>query len=89
MSDMKKINEEMLNDVTGGVTKIVNTNTSQNAAVRSGPGKSFEIIESLPNGTRVNFTGKQEYSREDGRHFAQIDSPVYGWIASSIIGLDR
>ena len=86
---MNKINEAVLENVTGGVTKTVNTNTTQNAAVRSGPATSFEQIASLPNGTKVNFTGRVEFSRKDNRNFAEINSPVYGFIAASIIGLDR
>ena len=89
MSEMNKINVDALENVVGGVTKTVDTNTTQNAAVRSGPGTNFEQIASLKNGTKVNYTGRVEYSRKDGRNFAEISSPVYGWIAASIIGLDR
>ena len=89
MTDMNKINDAALENVVGGATKTVDTNTTQNAAVRSGPGKSFDIIESLPNGTKVNYTGRVEFNRADSRNWAEISSPVYGWIAASIIGLDR
>jgi type IV secretory pathway TrbL component len=84
---MNKINDEALKNVTGGTKRTVDTGTSQNAAVRSGAGKGFEQIASLENGTTVNATGK--FKEADGRSWAQIDSPVNGWIAASIIGYDR
>lgn len=89
MTEMNKINAEALENVIGGAAKTVNTNTKQNAAVRSGPGTNFEQIASLPNNTTVNFTGKIVFSEKDGRNFAEISSPVRGFIAASIIGLDR
>ena len=87
MSDLNKINDEALNQVVGGVKRIVDTGTSQNAAVRDGAGKGYEQIASLKNGTVVNATGK--FREADGRNWAQIDSPVDGWIAASILGYDN
>ena len=84
MSDLNKINDEALNQVVGGVKRIVDTGTSQNAAVRDGAGKGYEQIASLKNGTVVNATGK--FREADGRNCAQIDAPVDGWIAASILG---
>jgi uncharacterized protein YraI len=87
MTEMNKINEAALEQVTGGARRRVDTGTSQNAAVRSGAGKSYGQIDSLENGTYVNATGV--FKEADGRTWAQIDSPVDGWIAASIIGYDR
>lgn len=84
---MNKINDEALETVGGGARRTVETGTSQNAAVRCGAGKGFEQIDSLPNGTTVNATGK--FKEADGRSWAQIDAPVNGWIAASIIGYER
>ena len=84
---MNKISDEALENVIGGTTRTVNTNTSQNAVVRSGAGKAFEQIASLKNGTKVNATG--EFIKADGRWWAEVDSPVYGWIAASILGYER
>ena len=84
---MNKINDEMLENVVGGVTRTVNTNTTQNAAVRCGAGKSFEQIASLKNGTEVNATGR--FMKADGRNWAEVDAPVKGWIAASILGYER
>ena len=39
MSDINKINDEALKNVTGGMAGIVDTGTDQNAVIRSGAGK--------------------------------------------------
>ncbi|MBQ6385165.1 MAG: SH3 domain-containing protein [Lachnospiraceae bacterium] len=87
MSEMNKLNPEELENVSGGATREVDTGSSSNAAVRSGPGKSYPQVASLENGTIVRTTGCMEY--EDGRNWCEISSPVYGWIASSILGYGR
>ena len=87
MTDINKINDESLDNVSGGVKRVVDTGTSQNAAVRDGAGKQYEQIGSLKNGTVVNATGK--FKEADGRNWAQIDYPFDGWIAASILGYDR
>ena len=86
-TEFTKISEEALEQVSGGVRRIVDTGTSQNATVREGAGKGYEQIASLKNGTAVNATGK--FKQADGRNWAQIDAPVNGWIAASIIGYER
>ena len=87
MTDMIKLNESALEQVTGGARRRVDTGTGQNAAVRRGAGKKYGQIDSLENGTYVNATGV--FKIADGRRWAQIDFPVDGWIAASIIGYDR
>ena len=87
MTEMNKLNDAALEQVTGGVRRRVNTGTSQNAAVRRGAGMKYDQIDSLENGTYVNATG--EFMKADGRTWAQIDFPVDGWIAASIIGYNR
>lgn len=84
---MNKINDAALDQVVGGRKRVVDTGTSQNAAVRDGAGKGYEQIASLKNGTVVNTTGN--FREADGRSWAQIDYPVDGWIAASILGYDR
>lgn len=88
MSELKKINDEALDNITGGATKrTVNTHTSQNAVVRKGPGVSYPQVASLPNGTVVRLTGESVSNFEDGRDWYEISSPCHGWIAGSLIGL--
>ena len=84
MSNMNRLNDEALKNVTGGMAGIVDTGTDQNAVVRCGAGKAFEQIDSLPNGTNCYMTGN--FKEADGRTWAEIDYPVEGWIAASILG---
>jgi bacteriocin-like protein len=86
-TEFNKINDEALEQVSGGVKRTVDTGTSQNAALREGPGKGYDQIASLKNGTKVNATGR--FKEADGRSWAEVDYPEYGWIAASIIGYDR
>jgi uncharacterized protein YgiM (DUF1202 family) len=87
MAGFEKLSEAALEDVVGGVTRVVNTHTDKNAAVRANPGLSYQQVASLKNGTRVNTTGETVRNTTDGRIWYQIDSPVDGWIAGSLIGL--
>ena len=84
MSDMNKLSDKALENVTGCMAGIVDTGTDQNAVVRSGAGKDYEQIDSLPNGTNCYMTGR--FKEADGRSWAEIDYPVEGWIAASILG---
>lgn len=87
MSDLNKINEEALDSVVGGARRIVDTGDDRNAAIRIAPGLDMEQTASLKNGTVVNATGR--FKKADGRNWAEIDSPVHGWIKASIIGYER
>ena len=86
MSDKEIIKEQELENVSGGEYRTVNTGDSRNAAIRSAPGLSTPIIGSLPNGTWANTTGR--FIRVDGRNWAEIDSPMWGWIKGSILGYE-
>ena len=87
MTELNKINVEALENVIGGVKRTVDTGTSQNAAVRQNPGLNAKQVGSLPNGSKVNATGV--FKKADGRNWAQINSPVKGWVAASILGYPR
>ena len=87
MSELNKINEKALENVTGGVQKTVNTGDKRDAVIRVAPGMANAQITSLKNGTQVNATG--EFATADGRNWAKIDYPVVGWVAASIIGFAR
>ena len=86
MSDKTNINEQELENVSGGMYRVVNTGDWRDAAIRSAPGLSTQIIGSLPNGTWANATGR--FTRVDGRNWAEIDSPMWGWIKGSILGFE-
>jgi hypothetical protein len=85
--NMNKLDDSVLEQVTGGERRRVDTGTSQNAVVRRGPGRKYGQIDSLENDTPVNATGR--FKVADGRRWAEIDYPVEGWIAASIIGYSR
>ena len=84
MSD--KILDQDLENVSGGAYRVVNTGDDRNAAIRVMPGLNTTIIGSLPNGTMANTTGR--FTRVDGRNWAEISSPMYGWIKGSILGYE-
>ena len=84
MSD--KILDQDLENVSGGAYRVVNTGDDRNAAIRVMPGLNTTIIGSLPNGTWANTTGR--FTRVDGRNWAEIDSPMWGWIKGSILGYE-
>ena len=86
MSDKINLNDQDLENINGGEGRIVNTGDSRDAAIRSAPGLSTTIIGSLPNGTMANTTGR--FVRVDGRNWAEINYPMWGWIKGSILGYD-
>ena len=86
MSDNKNLTDQELENVSGGDCRIVNTGDSRNAAIRVYPGLNTEIIGSLPNGTVANTTGR--FMRADGRNWAEINYPMWGWIKGSILGYE-
>lgn len=86
MSEKTNINEQELAGVNGGMYRVVNTGDWRDAAIRSAPGLSTPIIGSLPNGTWANATGR--FTHVDGRNWAEIDAPMWGWIKGSILGFE-
>ena len=86
MSEKININEQELENVSGGEYRVVNTGDSRNAAIRSAPGLNTPIIGSLPNGTWANTTGR--FTHVDGCNWAEINAPMWGWIKGSILGYE-
>ena len=86
MSEKNTVNDQELEKVSGGAYRVVNTGDERNAAIRNAPGLSTTIIGSLPNGTMANTTGR--FVRVDGRNWAEIDYPMWGWIKGSILGYE-
>ena len=86
MAEKTNLNDQELENVSGGEYRVVNTGDERNAAIRNAPGLSTTIIGSLPNGTVANTTGR--FVRVDGRNWAEIDYPMWGWIKGSILGFE-
>ena len=94
MSDLRELNMDELEQVTGGEEKKVWTGTLENAAVRPPPGAP-DVMASLPNGTIVNTIGTYQYDSKTKRNWIKIefiDKHGFiktGWIAASILGYPR
>ncbi len=92
MEEMRELRTEEMENVTGGVWRTVNTGIPDlNAALRSGPGKGYPQIGSLPNGTRVDtVTDQVTYDPVARRNFVEVTvNGQTGWVAASIVGLPR
>ena len=86
MATFEKLSEKSLESVIGGVKRRIDTHTSKNAVIRSGPGLNCVQIESLSNGTVVLTTGECVENFEDGKTWYEIYEPIHGWISGSLIG---
>jgi uncharacterized protein YraI len=84
--DKKALNPEGLNNVSGGVMRTVDTKMALDAVVRGGPGMQYPQVGSFTNGTQVNTTGNYSYNSMDGRTWYEINYPMYGWMAGSLLG---
>ena len=82
--ETKNLNDQELENVTGGEYRVVNTGDERPAAIRSYPGLNAPVITTLVNGTMANSTGY--FVQADGRNWAEINAPVHGWIKGSILG---
>ena len=96
--NMKELNLNEMDQISGGVQRVINTNCSDNAAIRSAPTRGQQNqIASLPNGTIVNTINENSltYDAASGRNFVQIEFidkrgvKRTGWVAASIVGLRR
>ena len=82
MEDMKKLNNQELEQVTGGRTRRVANSTVSYANVRTGPGTRYRIAYTLRNGAYVE-TVDRVYSEEDGYDWSQLDDGC--WVASHLL----
>ena len=84
MADFRKIDEETLENVSGGVRRVIRNPNAEGAHIRRGPGLKYGDITMLENGSIVYTTG--ETRKADGYVWYQIDGPMDGWVAGSLIG---
>lgn len=85
MSDVNKINDQQLEDVTGGRIRVIRNSDAGYANIRSGAGMDYEVLLTLNNGREVDTTGKVKYA--DGFDWCQIylDNGDYGWVAAHFL----
>ena len=87
MSEMKKLNEDILRNVVGGARVTVQNDSVGYANIRIAPGLSSEILAQVPNGTALIATG--ERVQKDGYLWCKVhlvSGSDDGWIAGSLIG---
>ena len=97
MENMKELNLESMEQVTGGVQRIINTGKEGlNAAIRADSCKDSKQVASLANGTVINtISDRTVYDPVSGRNFVMITytdkngKQATGWVAASIVGLPR
>ena len=89
MTEMNKINEKELEQVTGGEMNVVNNPHQGYSYVncRKEPGLQSEVFFTIPNGTEVFPTGRVVF--KDGINWYEINlagAYDYGWVAGHLIG---
>lgn len=82
MTEMKKINDAALENVTGGARKVVYGDCTDYVNVRSGPGTNYSKEYTLHDGAVV-YTIDKVYSEHDGYYWSQLDDGC--WIASHML----
>jgi len=79
-----ELNEEMLEQVSGGKVTMVTCKVSE-ANVRSGPGKDYAIIGHLRKGEKVTFKGEKKKDK-DGKTWLCVNKGTkFGWIRSDLV----
>ena len=84
MSNVEKLKDENLENVTGGVQKRVWNEASEFSPVCNNP--NGEKIANIQNNTYVDVTGKKCYV--NGRSWSEITwgDFGYGWVESWLVG---
>ena len=91
-NEMKELDLEALDKVSGGVLRTVNTDIpTVGADMRAQSKKRSALIGHIPNGTQVDtVTDELHWDPDTKRHYVQISyNGKIGWIASSELGMKR
>ena len=84
---MNRINDEALDNVVGGAIRTVHNDAVSYANVRTAPGLNSDVVAQIPNGTKVETTGRSR--TVDGYVWYEIHlvgGSDDAWIAGSLIG---
>lgn len=85
MADIRKINDESLENVVGGRRRVVNNPSVGYANLRATP--NGEVLGQVYNGEIVNTTGASKYAGDYHWFEVEYDGDFY-WIAGHLIGID-
>ena len=87
MSEVKKLNEQALDNVVGGVTRTIHNDAVSYANIRDDIGLNAKVLTTMKNGTKVELTGNEPI-KKDGYVWYEIwiNPGQRGWIAGSLIG---
>ena len=84
MSDINKINDESLEEVSGGKRRMVKNTSVGYANLRESP--NGKVVGRVYNGEYVNTTGAHKFRGEYDWYEVAYDGDIF-WIAGSLIGL--
>ncbi len=88
MDNFEILDDEMLENVVGGVRRIINTHSSANAIIRKNPGTNYAQVKPLPNGKSIEVDEDSGvFNEKDGRTWYRVSWPVSGWIVGRSVGL--
>ena len=82
--EMKKVNEEALEEVVGGKKRQVHNTSVNYANLRESP--NGKVIGRVYNGEWVDTTGAHKFKGDYEWYEVEYDGDYY-WIAGSLIGL--
>lgn len=77
-----ELNEEVLEDVTGGKGSSEKVKATGNANVRTGPGLEYGVIGSISKGDTLTFLGTAKKDDRGVRWYKVKFSGQSGWISS-------
>lgn len=83
-----KLPEEELENVSGGVIRVLQNPRSKYSGVRETPGKDGLILGKLKNGTRLVLTGRT--AKKDGYTWYEVTMETgsdYSWVPGYTLGL--
>jgi hypothetical protein len=84
MTDINKINDEALENVTGGKRRTVHNDAVNYANLRESPNGA--VVGRVYNGESVYTTGAHKFRGDYEWYEVEYDGDYY-WIAGSLIGL--
>ena len=82
MTDINKINDEVLEEVNGGARRHVSGSPVGYVHVRKGPGEDYSVVYNVSNGDVVYTTGRHVWNGD--YNWYELTNGC--WIAGSLIG---